>query len=210
MREKYAGQLVAEGVLTSDEADALATAAYQRLVEIQQAFKASTGKSTTPETRKQVVAGQEVDTRVAAELLSALNDQLLTYPADFTVNPKLAKQLERRRPALGPGRRHRLGPCRGARAREPAHGRRAAALHRAGCRARHLQPAPAGAARREHRCHLVSAAAAAGLHGPVRAAQQPAFGTGDARASSTATAPRPPTRWCCGKRSSATSSTAPR
>ena len=41
----------------------LAATAYQRLVEIQQAFKASTGKSTTPETRKQVVAGQEVDTR---------------------------------------------------------------------------------------------------------------------------------------------------
>jgi len=102
VREKYAGQLVAEGVLTSDEADALAASAYQRLVEIQQAFKASTGKSTTPETRKQVVAGQEVDTRVAPELLSALNDQLLTYPSDFTVNPKLAKQLERRRPALGP------------------------------------------------------------------------------------------------------------
>ena len=102
VREKYAGQLVAEGVLTSDEADALAASAYQRLVEIQQAFKGSTGKNTTPETRKQVVAGQEVDTRVAAELLNALNDQLLTYPADFTVNPKLAKQLERRRPALGP------------------------------------------------------------------------------------------------------------
>ena len=102
VREKYAGQLVAEGVLTSDGADALATAAYQRLVEVQQAFKASTGKSTTAETRKQVVAGQEVDTRVAAELLTALNDQLLTWPADFTVNPKLAKQLERRRPALGP------------------------------------------------------------------------------------------------------------
>ena len=102
VREKYAGQLVAEGVLTSDEADALATAAYQRLVEIQQAFKASTGKSTTPETRKQVVAGQEVDTRVTPELLKALNEQLLTWPADFSVNPKLAKQLERRRPAMGP------------------------------------------------------------------------------------------------------------
>lgn len=101
VREKYAGQLVAEGVLTSDEADALATSSYQRLVEIQQAFKASTGKNTTPEVRKQVVAGQEVDTRVAPELLRALNDQLLTWPADFTVNPKLAKQLERRRAALG-------------------------------------------------------------------------------------------------------------
>jgi len=43
-----------------------------------------------------------VDTRVAPELLTALNDQLLSWPADFAVNPKLARQLERRRPALGP------------------------------------------------------------------------------------------------------------
>ncbi len=101
VREKYAGQLVAEGVLSSDEADALATSAYDRLVEVQQAFRASTGKSTTPPSQTQVVAGQEVDTRVAPELLTALNEQLLTWPADFTVNPKLLKQLERRRPALG-------------------------------------------------------------------------------------------------------------
>jgi 2-oxoglutarate dehydrogenase E1 component len=102
VREKYAGQLVAEGVLTSDEADSLASSAYQRLVDIQQAFKASTGKTSAAEMRKQVVAGQEVDTRVAAELLTSLNEQLLSWPADFAVHPKLARQLERRRAAMGP------------------------------------------------------------------------------------------------------------
>ncbi len=102
VREKYAGQLVAEGVLTSDEADALASSAYQRLVDIQQAFKASTGKTSAGEVRKQVVAGQAVDTRVAAELLTSLNEQLLSWPADFAVHPKLARQLERRRAAMGP------------------------------------------------------------------------------------------------------------
>jgi 2-oxoglutarate dehydrogenase E1 component len=102
VREKYAGQLVAEGVLTSEEADALATSAYQRLVDIQQAFKASTGKSTAPETGSRWWRDRKWTRRVTSELLSALNDQLLTYPPDFTVNPKLAKQLERRRPALGP------------------------------------------------------------------------------------------------------------
>jgi 2-oxoglutarate dehydrogenase E1 component len=36
------------------------------------------------------------------DLLKALNDQLLSWPEGFTVNPKLAKQLERRRTTLGP------------------------------------------------------------------------------------------------------------
>ena len=67
VREKYAGELVKAGVLTAEEAEQRAGAAYQRLVDIQQAFKASMGKSGGSEVRKQVVPGQEVDTRVAPE-----------------------------------------------------------------------------------------------------------------------------------------------
>jgi 2-oxoglutarate dehydrogenase E1 component len=37
-----------------------------------------------------------------AEFLKALNQQLLTWPEGFSVNPKLQKQLERRRTAMGP------------------------------------------------------------------------------------------------------------
>ena len=43
-----------------------------------------------------------MDTALAAEFLVALNEQLLTWPEGFTVHPKLRKQLERRRAALGP------------------------------------------------------------------------------------------------------------
>ena len=46
-------------------------------------------------------AGQEVDTALAPEFLVALNEQLLSWPEGFTVHPKLRKQLERRRAALG-------------------------------------------------------------------------------------------------------------
>jgi len=45
----------------------------------------------------------EPDTRVAPQLLSSLNEQLLAVPAGFTINPKLQKQLERRRAALTQG-----------------------------------------------------------------------------------------------------------
>jgi 2-oxoglutarate dehydrogenase E1 component len=102
VREQYASRLVADGLLTEAEATARAEAAYQRLVDVQQGFKASMGKTSSAEVRKQVVAGQEVYTHVAPELLNALNEQLLTWPQGFAVNPKLAKQLERRRAAMGP------------------------------------------------------------------------------------------------------------
>jgi len=42
-----------------------------------------------------------IETNVRAESLIALNERLLTWPPDFTPHPRLAKQLERRREALG-------------------------------------------------------------------------------------------------------------
>jgi 2-oxoglutarate dehydrogenase E1 component len=103
VRELYARQLVAAGILTQEEAEREASEAYQRLVDVQQAFRASMGKATTKEHAHRLSgAGQEFDTALAPEYLTALNEQLLTWPEGFTVHPKLRKQLERRRSALGP------------------------------------------------------------------------------------------------------------
>ena len=63
-----------------------------------------------------------VETAVRRERLRALNEQLLAVPEGFTVNPKLARQLERRRDTIEDGR-DRLGPGRGARLRVAARGR---------------------------------------------------------------------------------------
>ncbi len=103
VRQRYADVLVAEGVVSVDEAEGELQDAYQRLVDVQAAFKASTGKGGPSEPPKaQQVTGQHVDTALPADLLRALNEQLLTWPEHFTVHPKLAKQLERRRSALDP------------------------------------------------------------------------------------------------------------
>ncbi len=103
VRELYARSLVDAGVLTQEDADREAAEAYQRLTDIQQAFKASMGKSTTSEHPVRLGGpGQDVETALAPEYLTALNDQLLSWPEGFTVHPKLRKQLERRRTALGP------------------------------------------------------------------------------------------------------------
>jgi 2-oxoglutarate dehydrogenase E1 component len=46
-------------------------------------------------------AAPAVVTSVPAEQLHTLNEALLTWPAEFTPNPRLAKQLERRRETMG-------------------------------------------------------------------------------------------------------------
>ncbi|HEU4648693.1 MAG TPA: multifunctional oxoglutarate decarboxylase/oxoglutarate dehydrogenase thiamine pyrophosphate-binding subunit/dihydrolipoyllysine-residue succinyltransferase subunit, partial [Gemmatimonadales bacterium] len=101
VRARYAAQLAAEGVVTVEEADRQFEEAYNYLVEAQQRFRASLGPAI-PEPPKQQNPGQEVTTAVPAETLTVLNEQLLTWPEDFKVNPKLRRQLERRRTAVGP------------------------------------------------------------------------------------------------------------
>src|SRR5262249_128231 len=87
--------------IAAGEADALVEKIYNRLVETQTTFKSSRAGSEKPtaQARDAGVTG-EFDTAVSAEVLTALNEQLLNWPADFTPHPKLVKQLERRRGAL--------------------------------------------------------------------------------------------------------------
>ena len=102
-RELYAALLVSEGVLSAEEAGARYTKAYERLVEIQQGFKASAAKAAPVQPAPpKLVTGETVQTAVPEQQLVALNEQLLAVPAGFTANPKLMRQLERRRTALGP------------------------------------------------------------------------------------------------------------
>jgi len=101
-RELYTAALMAEGVIPTEAAGARYEAAYQRLVELQQGFRATATKAppVQPAPAK-LVPGEVVATALPAEQLVALNQQLLTVPEGFTVNPKLKRQLERRRSALG-------------------------------------------------------------------------------------------------------------
>src|SRR6266550_2112996 len=98
VREKYAAQLVNEGVVDSAAAAADADAAYQRLAAVQQAVKS--GQRAEEPQRITRQSAPEPVTAVAADVLKKLNDQLLVVPDGFAVHPKLLKQLERRRDAL--------------------------------------------------------------------------------------------------------------
>lgn len=102
VRELYGRVLVAEGVLSADDVEIRYQAAYDHLVELQQGFKASLNH---PELREapptRVLRTDHPPTAVSADVLEALNEQLLAVPEGFTVHPKLKRQLERRRTAMG-------------------------------------------------------------------------------------------------------------
>src|SRR2546425_1092580 len=106
-RQRYADQLAREGVVDAAQAATEAEQVYQRLTEIQQSLKAHLREAGAGEEPQRISAGQpalaEPDTAVSAPLLTTLNEQLLLVPDGFTINSKLQKQLERRRPALTEG-----------------------------------------------------------------------------------------------------------
>lgn len=99
----WASRLVSEGVLTADEAAQVEREVSQRYADIHAAFKHSLLGSEThaPWPAEPAPAPKAVHTAVAAERLQFVNESLLQWPQDFTPNPRLAKQLERRREAMG-------------------------------------------------------------------------------------------------------------
>ncbi len=102
VRTLYAQSLVAAGLLTEEEAGQRFEAAYQKLIDVQQSFRASAAKAEPSHPAPaRLVASETVSTDVPADRLLALNESLLTVPEGFTINPKLKRQLERRRAALG-------------------------------------------------------------------------------------------------------------
>ncbi len=103
VRELYATQLVKDGVLAQSAADEMDQRQYQLLGETQQALREDLKDEGTEPVR---ISGlwapvAEPVTAIPPDLLRQLNEQLLAVPEGFTVSPKLAKQLERRREALG-------------------------------------------------------------------------------------------------------------
>jgi 2-oxoglutarate dehydrogenase E1 component len=106
VREQFAMLLVAEGIVTEEEVEELMKRAESALREAHEQLKGSFSKAIPAKTRDEatpVPAMVDFETAVGAGLLRALNEQLLQVPEGFTVNPKLARQLERRVEALEQG-----------------------------------------------------------------------------------------------------------
>src|SRR5262249_29018587 len=102
-REQYAARLVEEGVVTADEAQAMVDRTLEELREAHERLKQELAEPPPRETTPLPGRPAEVVTAVAAERLRALDAELVSVPDDFTINPKLARQLDRRVQALDEG-----------------------------------------------------------------------------------------------------------
>ena len=108
--EIWADQLVAHGVVTRRDVEAQVSGVWDELTTLHQqlreqikaAAEAGTVDQPTGEYQLDRTPSPEVKTAVSAERLLSLNAELLRTPDGFTVHPKLVKQLERRRDAVGP------------------------------------------------------------------------------------------------------------
>ena len=101
--QSWANRLIAQGVITTDEANADEKMVADRYAEIHARFKSSLlgSESYAPWPAEPEPTQRAVHTAVPADRLNAINESLLSWPADFTPHPRLAKTLERRRDAMG-------------------------------------------------------------------------------------------------------------
>jgi 2-oxoglutarate dehydrogenase E1 component len=109
--ELWAEQLIARGVVTREEVDRQQQAVWDGMTAQHQELKASietaraggVHEHPTGEYQLDRTPSPDVATAVPADVLSALNEELLRFPPAFTVHPKLVRQLERRREAFTDG-----------------------------------------------------------------------------------------------------------
>ena len=107
--ELWADRLVSEGVVSQEDVDRQAQAVWDDLTLLHQRLKSKIAAAAEHDDSDQITGeyqldrtpSPDVETAVPAARLRELGEELLRVPEGFTVHPKLVKQLERRREALG-------------------------------------------------------------------------------------------------------------
>jgi 2-oxoglutarate dehydrogenase E1 component len=106
VRELYGSKLVEAGVLTAAEAEAIVAEVDERLHQAHDRLRASFGQEIPAKSHDEAVpreTASSMDTSAKRKRLRKLTEELAEVPEGFTVNPKLARQLERRTAALDDG-----------------------------------------------------------------------------------------------------------
>lgn len=105
MADLYGKDLIAKKVLSEKEVQQKAEAFMQKLQQIYEKFiEIENNKKENPVVPKIVLEGvPNIDTSVSAEQLKSINKNLLNWPENFNVYPKLERILKRRDTALEDG-----------------------------------------------------------------------------------------------------------
>ena len=98
-RQVWAAQLVTDGIVSDEQVAAIEAEANTAFEEAHAAAQAD--EDTAEHPRPDSEGAASLSTAVRAEQLVALNERLLTWPEGMKVNPRLAKNLARRREAMG-------------------------------------------------------------------------------------------------------------
>ncbi len=108
VRDIFAEQLVADGTLTKEEADAVGQEIWDALAarhkELKEELTQAHADQPTGGYELDRTQSPEVTTAVSEERLRTLNDELLKVPEGFNTHPKLQRQLDKRREAVETGR----------------------------------------------------------------------------------------------------------
>ena len=97
VRELYAQKLIAQGIVSSDDVNAMLADATGRMTAAHGRIKSGNwGGQVGPLPAKGEGKLAQLETKIDRKRLLAWNDELVRVPDGFTVHPKLARQLERR------------------------------------------------------------------------------------------------------------------
>ena len=104
VRELYAQKLIARGVVSTDDANAMLASSTTRITTAHERIKSNAwvgNVAALPPKGDGALA--KLETNVERDALLGWNAELLAVPADFTIHPKLVRQLERRRDTFAQG-----------------------------------------------------------------------------------------------------------
>ncbi|MFN2529505.1 MAG: multifunctional oxoglutarate decarboxylase/oxoglutarate dehydrogenase thiamine pyrophosphate-binding subunit/dihydrolipoyllysine-residue succinyltransferase subunit, partial [Candidatus Baltobacteraceae bacterium] len=96
-RELFASKLIAEGLLTTEQASDMVSAAQHRIIEAHNNVKGGKAAGMITKHHGNVGVADVVETKIPKERLLSLSDSLVTFPADFNPSKKLLTQFERRK-----------------------------------------------------------------------------------------------------------------
>ncbi|MFH1763785.1 MAG: 2-oxoglutarate dehydrogenase E1 component [Gemmatimonadota bacterium] len=102
VRTLWAQRLVGEGIVSKEGAEVLQAEVARRLREAQDQVRDEPEESAPSEEDTDEGVQPEPETRVSLDALVRLNLAALEVPEEFTVHPKLARQLQRRAHEFGP------------------------------------------------------------------------------------------------------------